>query len=208
MRYSLTLNEQVRGINEPYQRYQIVGSPAAEILTVADAKAQLIVDTSFTADDTLIESYIAAARTSAEQYAGICFVNTSIIETFDYWPIRYDFVRLSWGRVSSVTSIQYVDVDGNTQTWDSSKYIVNNVANVCEIRPAYGESWPEIRDQSRAITINYVSGFGDTAADVPASIVQAVRLMLGSFYENRVDSVFKMPTASEYLLNPYRSEII
>lgn len=205
MRYVEQYN--ISAFDEPTQRYSVALATEEELLTLAEAKAQLIVDAGFTGDDDLISAYITAARQNAEQFCGMSFVHTTVTERLNYWPIRFQDLVLSWGNVASVTSIQYVDVNGDTQTWEASKYKVDTTSSRARIRPAFNETFPDIRDELGAITITYVSGFGATADDVPEAIKQAVRLMLTSFYENRVDSVFKMPTASQYLLNPYNCRL-
>jgi len=51
------------------------------------------------------------------------------------------------------------------------------------------------------MTVTYVAGYGDAATDVPASIRQAVRLVLSDMYHNRSDYVKERYTASQSLLD-------
>jgi hypothetical protein len=53
------------------------------------------------------------------------------------------------------------------------------------------------------VFVRYVAGFAD-AASVPAPLKHGMMLVIGDMYENRTDSVKRLPTASEYLWNPYR----
>lgn len=193
-------------VDEPRQ-WVSVGNPDAEPITLAEAKRHLIVDAGFTGDDDLINAYIAAARASAVEYCGMSFTNTNILQTADYWPLRYQHLRLDWGNVSSVTSVQYIDTDGTLQTWDSAKYVLNKTGRVARIVPAFGETWPTVRAGANSVRVNYVSGFGADASSVPPNIKQALLLIVGTLYEQRMDSVYKMPTASQYLLNPFNVRV-
>jgi uncharacterized phiE125 gp8 family phage protein len=75
--------------------------------------------------------------------------------------------------VSSVTSIAYVDTAGNTQTWSAIKYTVDRTTRGARIVPAYGEAWPDVRRQPKAVTILYTSGYA-SAADYPPGMVAAI----------------------------------
>ena len=195
-------NYRLNGVYSDYQRYSKKTDATTEPVTVAEMKQQLIIDSSFTDDDTLIEAYIGAARLQCEAYTGISFINTTWTETVDYFPAGRE-IWLSVGNVSSVTSIKYIDSDGNEQTFDSSKYIVDTNGNRCRVVLAYGESWPTSRMQANAVTIEYVSGFGAAASDVPEAVKIAIKLSAAYLYEKREDAVKKLPSVSEIYLQQY-----
>ena len=50
---------------------------------------------------------------------------------------------------------------------------------------AYDKSFPSIRTQANAVTVVYTAGYGTGTTDVPESIRLAIRLLVGSYYENR-----------------------
>jgi len=54
-----------------------------------------------------------------------------------------------------------------------------------------------------AVIAEYVVGYS-SASDVPAPLRQGMLLVIADMYENRIDSVKRLPTASEYLWNPFR----
>lgn len=188
----------------------VVSSANATLpITLTEAKLYLKVDTS--ADDDLITHLITAAKTAAENYLDRYLYNTTITEYFDGFPAiaannSAAELYLSVGGVSSVTSITYTDTDGNTgQTFSSSSYTVDtNWNGRTRIRLAQDASWPNTYNEIKTVTVTYVAGYGASAGDEPASITQAIYLMLSSWYHNRQDSVRRMPTASEYLLNQQR----
>jgi uncharacterized phiE125 gp8 family phage protein len=79
---------------------------------------------------------------------------------------------------------------------------VDAVSQPARILPV--TSWDGI-DPNRlnSVTVRYVVGYAD-AASVPAPLKQAMLLMIGDMYERRQDSIKQLPSASEYLMNPYR----
>lgn len=170
-------------------------------ITRDEAKLYLKVDT--TVDDDLIDGLIASAKNAAENYLNRFLYNTTIVEYFDAFPTTGSLC-LSVGGVSSVTSIQYQDTDDATQTFALSSYVLDGDKTPAEITLANGETWPSTLPESKSVTVTYVVGYGADAGDEAQVIKQACFLMLGSWYHNRLDTVRKMPTASEYLLNQER----
>ncbi|HEY0282981.1 MAG TPA: head-tail connector protein, partial [Rhizomicrobium sp.] len=81
----------------------LVTPPAAEPVTLAEAKAHLKVDTS--ADDALITSLIVAARARAEWHSGCAFVTQSWTLWLDAWP-RNGLVEIPLPPLQSVTQVR------------------------------------------------------------------------------------------------------
>ncbi len=185
------------------QRYGKTVDAASEPVTAAEAKSQLIIDGGFTADDALLDSYIKAARLTAERYCSISFVESTYVERVDYFPMNGELIKLSVGQVSEVVSITYIDTDGNSQTWDAANYKLDNTGRQARVARAYNVSYPTTRDEINAVTITYKSGFGSSASDVPQDIKQAILLIVAEMYQNREDRVKQLPTASQYLLQGY-----
>ena len=182
--------------------WKVSSANATLPITTAEAKLHLKVDDS--ADDTLIDDLIAAAKDSVENYLNTYLYNTTITEYFDAFPSSGP-LRLTVGNVSSVTSVTYTDANGNTgQTFSSSSYVVDSDKTPAEITLADGESWPDTLSEAKTATVTYVVGYGANAGDEPSQIKTAALLMIGHWYHNRNDTIRKMPTASEYLLNQER----
>jgi uncharacterized phiE125 gp8 family phage protein len=90
--------------------------------------------------------------------------------------------------LQSVTSITYVDSNGDTQTLATDQYQVDALSTPGRVLPAYGVSWPTTRCQANAVNITFVAGYG-LAAAVPATAKHAIKLLLSHWYENRESSV-------------------
>lgn len=196
------INYRLNGNFSNYQRYKKTVDAGSELVSVAELKAQLLIDSGFSDDDLVLSSYSTAARQMAEDFCGISFINSTWIETMDYFPASPE-IWLSVGNVREVSSIQYTDTDGNLQTWDSRNYIVDNNGLKTRITPAYNTNFPNTRHTTNGVVITYICGYGPQSTDVPAVIAQAVKLIAANFYQFREDRVQKMPTASEMLLRPY-----
>lgn len=177
-----------------------VTPPASEPLSLADAKLHLRVDA--TDEDTLISSLITAARLWCESLAGRAFVTQTLAVRYDEFP---DVIVLPRVPVASVTSIQYVDTAGTTQTLDASLYQVDIYSVPSRIAPAYGQSWPLTREQMSAVTVTFTAGVANTS--VPADVVLAIKLLVGHWFVNR-EATGKDAGAVAFsvdaLLAPYR----
>lgn len=141
----------------------LITGPLLEPVSLALAKQQLRVD--FPDEDTLIQSYITAARVYAESYTQRAVFPQTWIRTLDHFPLwwsangtvnpsyRKDWPYYSdfWNRITidvprprtlSVVSITYVDMSGATQTLDPSQYVVDLTSEPARIVPASGTYWP------------------------------------------------------------------
>jgi len=110
-------------------------------------------------------------------------------------------VYLSRGPVQSIAHVKYIDGNGDEQTVSASDYATDLVSEPARIMPDQG--WQATKDTVNAVIVRYTCGYTQ-ASDVPANIKVALLLIIGEMYEKRVDSVHRLPTASEHLLNPYR----
>jgi len=168
--------------------------------TLTEAKLWLKVDNSD--EDDLITDLIEEVKDAAEGHLDTYLYNTTITEYLDAFPDDSDPIYLSVCEVSSVTSITYTDIDGNTgQTFSSSSYVVDNTGVQPKISLANNESWPSTLEEAKTVTVTYVVGYGASAGDEPAKVRKAMRLMLSEIYHNRGDRMRAKQMASEYLLN-------
>ena len=112
--------------------------------------------------------------------------------------------RLWRAPAQSVTWIKYYALDGTLTTLDTSIYTVDVAAEPARIWPAYTQVWPAARLVPQAINIRYVAGYG-LAASVPDEIKHALKLLIGTWYENRESVIVGtisslLPSAVESLL--------
>lgn len=192
----------------------LVTGPALDPVSLSEAKAHCRVE--IAEDDGLLAGYLLAARMHVETYLR----RALITQTWDLlidndWPevcvngVRQNRITLPVPPLQSVTSVQYIDSNGTTQTLASDQYVVSTKRHEGVIDPAYGATWPSVRDQVDAITVRFVAGYGSSASDVPEPIRQAILLLVGHWYENREtvnigNITSELPFTCEALLFPFR----
>ena len=185
---------------------ELTSGPAVEPDTTAEAKEEMRID--FSDHDTKIGTLITAARRWAEDYTRRAFITQTWVQRMDYFP--NNLIELAKPPVQSVTSIQYIDTDGDTQTWAASSYIVDTKAIRCRITPEWGDWWPSERDIMNAVIITFVSGYGAAASNVPEEIRQAILMLVSHWYDHSGivsdRQMHNIPLAAERLLHPFRVE--
>ena len=183
-------------------------APAAEPVSVSEAKSHLRVDISD--DDTLIGTLITAARVHVEQHLKRALVTQTWELVLDGFPASPE-IRLPMPPLASVTSISYTDKDGGAGSVSSGDYVVDIDREPGRIVLKNGKSWPSaVLKEAAGVRIKYVAGYGNAAA-VPQPIKQAILLLVGTLYENREDTlvaqgvtVMRLPFGVEMLLYPYK----
>ncbi len=188
---------------------RLITGPSVEPISLNEVKAQLRIDG--TADDTLLTSYIAAARAYVESTTGLA-LNTQTWEmTLHDWPFGTKPIVLPKQPVQSITSITYADTANATQTLASSVYEIDVTRTPGFISLTDGSDWPDVYDKQAAITIRFVAGYGATAASVPEPIRQAMLLLIGHWYANREQvtlgaglTATQLPLGMDALLQPFK----
>ncbi len=180
-------------------------APATTPVSVDELKAHLRVD--FTDDDDLISSLLDAATQYFDGYSGILgrvlITQTWAQDFSDFW--LNDLV-LPLAPVSSVT-VTYYDTANVLQTLDASIYSLLNDARGPFLSLNYGMVWPNHYVRPDAIRALFVAGYGAATA-VPVPIKQAIKLLVGDWYESRETAqagrIAALPYAVDALVAPYR----
>jgi uncharacterized phiE125 gp8 family phage protein len=186
----------------------LVTAPTVEPITWEEALDHLKQPS--TDDRELVQSQIRACREHIEGYTGrqICTA------TYDYSIDKFSVGALYIPRppLQSITSVKYIDTDGDEQTVDSSVYDYEAAIGMRgELFLAYDQTWPTARAQRGAVTIRFVAGYG-LASSVPDSIKQAIKMHLGLLYGIGREAatvpvggnLVKVPFGWEALLAPYK----
>lgn len=165
--------------------WKLIEPAANEPVSLDEAKAQLRVDGDDEND--FITGLIAAARGYFEETAHRALISQTWRVTLDEW---FDEIELPRAPLQAVTFIKYRDADGVQATVDSSTYLVDTESEPGRIVLAKSQSWPSGElHRLNPIQITYVAGYGDEADDVPATMRQAIKLLIGHWYENRETTV-------------------
>lgn len=171
-----------------------VTGPTFEPVTLAEALGHSRLSGT---DPGQVAGYLLAARESLERTTSLAFANQTWDAVIDYgWPCSYDpglrsnhqRIELPIAPLQQVTSIKYIDTDGTEQTLAADQYRVLRVGIQGKrgiVVPAYGVSWPAVRNQEEAVTVRFVAGFGASPSDTAEPIRQAILLFTAHLNENR-----------------------
>ena len=191
-------------------KVELITPPAKEPLTLTYVKDHLRIDLTSDEQDSLIQDYIIGARKYTEALLGRRLITQTWKYYMDDWP-NADWFRIPFPPLVSVTSVKYKDEDESESTFSSGDYLVDTVTEPGRVVLKYAEIWPsETLSPRNPIYTEYVCGYGDSPADVPMEIRQALAMLVGHWYEQReayADSAFAMrliPDAYHAVLEQYR----
>ena len=178
--------------------------PDIEPVTVAEAKANSRIDISD--DDTLISSLIKVARIWVEDHTGRALIEQTRQLTFQGYAST-EF-RLHCSPVISIDSFIYNE-SGTVTTLASDQYeLVGAWSKWPKLMAAYNGSFPS-SNFTRPLTVQFKAGFArrsisptEGAEKVPEEFKQAIKLLVGYYYENReaVGDPENVPTSVKSLL--------
>lgn len=196
----------------------VVTAPTTYPVTRAEAKSYAKIDS--TDEDTLIDTLIAAATSSAEEYlkraiitqtlkltldSGCSILNNTLGDGVYDLPVSAVYgdlpriIKLPKAPVQSITYVKTYNTANVLSTFSSSNYYLDSSGARLILNPtAVWDS--DIRPQA-SCEITYVAGYG-LAASVPASIKTAIMMHIQSMYDERV--ICEMPQICKNLLDQYR----
>jgi uncharacterized phiE125 gp8 family phage protein len=188
-------------------------APTAEPVTLDELKAQARIDADLTDEDALLQAYIVAARQQIETETGRQLMQATYVLRLDCFP-RGGCLPLPRPPLVSLTSLDYIDTAGVNQTWASSNYLVDPYADPGAVHLAFGVSWPSTQGVPNAVTLTYVTGYGDDPSEVPQPLRIAILLMAAELYAHRELSTDRriitaeLPMSAARLIWPYRTAAV
>ena len=182
----------------------LVTAPAGEPLALDEARAFLRAD--IHDDDELIASLIAAARSHVEALTRRALLTQGWRLTLDAWPAD-GRIPVRPGPLRELTAARVYDLAGNATTLDLQHFVPD--LGACELAVA---PWALMQPTRLAagIELDVTVGYGDSGADVPEPLRQALRLLVAHWYENRglvvtgAMSLASLPATVATLTAPYR----
>ena len=178
----------------------LTSPPAAEPVSLADAKAHLKVDS--TDDDVLIASLIVAARARAEWHTGRAFVTQGWTLWLDIWPAS-GIVEIPLPPLQSVTQVASYALDDTRSIVGPSVYQVDAASAPGRLAGKVDFAPPTNLRAINAVEIAFTAGYGATDA-VPGPIKQAILQIVADLYVHRGDEADIVSPAAASLLAPYR----
>lgn len=177
----------------------LVTPPTEWPVSLDEAKAQLRVTSD--AEDALIEGYIRAATKYVEQTLSVSISEQQWQLTLDSFT---DTIELPRGPVTEIDSVEYVDVDGATQTVDGDIYSIDLFSRSQWLVLNSDETWPDTLSAVNTVIVTYTAGM----EQVPDDLKHAILLLIGAWHQNRSGlserQVHAAPLAVEALLQGHR----
>ena len=163
-------------------------APAAEPISLDEAKRHVRIDIDETDHDDYLHDLITVAREQVEMITWRKLITQTWYAYLQDWP-KGTYIELPFGKLQSVTAIKYTDVDGDESTWDSDEYIVGTDYQKGRVTLADGYTWPnETLYPSNPVEIEFVCGYG-LAVSVPPQIKHAMKIIVSELFENREISI-------------------
>lgn len=208
------------------QTLKLVTAPAAEPVLLDDVKTFLRIDT--TADDDMLDGFIAAATRIIEKYLKRKLITQTWDLFMDCFPKEYRFDSLQEGvtegklseylhgfdeikiplfPLQSVTYLKTFDDDDAEYTMSNTEYQVDTVSEPGRIALRNDSTWPTtVLRPLNGVQIRFVCGYGSSGADVPNELRQAIMQTVGYFYSNRgcSETEDSIPKSALALMQAYR----
>lgn len=189
--------------------------PVATVTTAAAIFSVVVTTrTGLTAEDSYIEQLIKTARETAEPWLG----RTLITTTYYQWVDEADFLgkerhpfpletmtpykfwlRLFRPPVQSITAVLHYDDADTSTTIDSDTYGLDTREGLLYLRE--GESWPTDPRPFQSMRVEYIAGYGATAATVPSPIRHGLLVGVAEMYEKRLADI---PDEALKMMRPFR----
>jgi uncharacterized phiE125 gp8 family phage protein len=178
--------------------------PAVEPISLAEAKAFLRVEHGD--DDDVITALIAGARIYVEAQTRRALITQTWRLTRDAWP-QAGKIAVRPMPLQSLDAVRVHDGQGAPREVDVEAFVVDTAGGCLVFAP-----WalPQPARTAAGIELDVTLGYGDTAVEVPEPLRQAIRLLVGHWYENRGVVVSTdvsgapLPLTVPALIAPYR----
>ena len=181
----------------------LLAAPAAEPLSLTDAKNFLRVE--HDADDAIIAALVSAARNHVEALTRNALIAQTWRLVLDRWP---DGGRITprIGPLRALAAVRVFSGSGEASTIDPETFVIDRAAGVIA---APGWSLPAPGRGVAGIELDIEVGFGEVSSDVPQILLQAIRMLVAHWYENRGliaigQSIAMMPASVNAMISSHR----
>jgi len=204
-----------------FRGLHLVTAPTVEPVTAAEVRLHTRID--METEDTLLETWIKAARQLAEDYQRRAYITQTWEMTMDKFPASIvDIPRPPLQQVLQISYFDYLNAetilyythlqDETTSTTPepdpsigTGNFIIDTRMEPGRVSLAYQVTWPVVTLRPiDAVRFRYLAGYGDTAASVPETVTDAIMLYCAYRYENRTAESGAAPKQFYDLLTPGR----
>lgn len=211
-----------RAIDQPVSFTFDGASPSTRVEPVTVELAKKHVRYLTTNEDDLIGNMIASARMVSEEYTGRQWVNATWRLSLDRAPCHRT-IELPRPPLAGDVVVTYDDVNGDPQTFDTSKYTVKPSFLSADAIDPYcrpgrivlnpDESWPAVNGEEGCFRIERTCGYGETPDATPNALQSALYLLVAHYHRNRAEIMEaktrggfqQIPLGAETLLKPFKA---
>lgn len=185
-------------------RSKVTTPPAIEPVTLDEVKSSLRITNA--REDALLTQYIEDARIFVERVTGRKLINqtvTAYYNSFDHassddWWSGHRMgavteinggqrLTLEFAPVQSITSLSQVAQDNSELVVSASEYYLDNYDDDTRSLLRSEDGITNGTRSQNSLKVEYVAGYGATAADVPSALRRAIIAMVGKLYVMRGD---------------------
>lgn len=197
----------------------LIAPPAAEPVSLAEARAWLRVDTND--EDAVVASLISAARMLVESATRRALVTQGWRVTLDAWPAGRGYgswsvlatgpntaaseIAIPLAPVQSVSAVRVYDAAGEPQTLGPTTYRLVGAPERARILFATQPPLPGAK--AAGVEIDLIAGYGDPP-DTPAALRHAILALVSWWFDNRGDvastGADNLPPRIAALIAPFR----
>lgn len=191
------------------------GSPTQRVEPITLEWAKQHLRFPFTREDTVLRTYLAAARAVFEEQTGRQAIDAVWEFSLDGIPCQR-VIEVPRPPFSSIVSFTYLDADGNEQDVDATTYRVlpsalpeGSPADMVfdpycpcgRIELVASASWPAVTDSARCLRIRRTCGYGPAATDMPDVLLNTLGHLAQYFFERGPGD---LPKSAAFLLMPFQ----
>lgn len=158
-------------------------------------------------EDSLLTNLIKSAYQHAETRTGRIFHTDTRTLVLDGFGTGTGAIELPWTPMQSVDSLEYMDLNGETQALSSPPLRLDTRQLYPLLMPQWGTEWPATIAEPESVTITATVGYPDD--ELPNDVRCALLLIIGHLYANRESVVIgtissELPMGVSMLLDPYK----
>ncbi|MGU3399804.1 phage head-tail connector protein [Brucellaceae bacterium D45D] len=156
----------------------LVTPPELEPVTIENARAFLRLSSN--SEDTILERLIKTARELVEAETGLALINQTWRLRVNRWP-RSGRLALFKFPVTAITMVVAYRTDGTAVSFPPEEFTLQDGRRPQRL---YMAPYPEAALLC-GLEVDFVAGFGATAASVPEALKQAILSLTAHLYESR-----------------------